>query len=272
MKPCLLLLVLSVVGAWAQCPPAPSGFQSFPAHCIGYPERGKDCAVDHHVGVGHGSCAKDLNLTACAANIAKQCHNTPDCYSFALRASGASCRPRKDDAISFQLFNIGGNASAVHNDDWLSYTMPGSPAPGPPKPPKPPSPPSPNSGIPVHSDCAVRRLALEFASEVLPESLHAMPVVFDGLELGTRCNDTRPTGSTTDHDAIDRAAGGQTSPPLANPMIFVDPNGGSDDNPGTLEKPVKTVHGGLTLLRALHLPPRSPRSLVLRAGVHSVTR
>ena len=45
-----------------------------------------------------------------------------------------------------------------------------------------------------NSDCAIRRLALHFATGLLPAGTqaHAPPLIFDGLELGTRCNDTRP--------------------------------------------------------------------------------
>ena len=258
MKPSVLLLIL--VGARAGCPKSPTGFEIFPAHCIGYPSRGKNCAVEHHVGVGHGSCAKNLTVTACVAAIATKCKSTPGCYSFSLRVSGALCTEHDHQSINFQLFNIGGNGSTVSNDDWLSFTMPNSPTP--PPPPAPPAPhPNPNpAGIPAHSDCAIRRLALEFADQILDKSLNVMPVVFDGLELGTRCNDTRPTLRG------DASGATKKSSAFANP-IFVDTKG-SDKNPGTLDKPVQTVQAGLELLRAMHLPPRTPRSLVLRSGTH----
>ena len=255
------VFLLSLVGVWADCPKSPKGFQIFPAHCIGYPSRGKNCAVEHHVGVGHGSCTENLNFTACVAAIAKKCTNTSGCVSFSLRISGADCVvPYHRQSINFQLFNIGGNASTVSNNDWLSFTMPNSPTP--PPPPAPPAPhpnPSP-AGIPANSDCAIRRLALKFADQVLDNSLNAMPVVFDGLELGARCNDTRPTLPSNTSSVAKELS------PLANP-IFVDTKG-SDDNPGTLDKPVQTVQAGLHLLRAMHLPPRTPRSLVLRSGIH----
>lgn len=117
--------------------------------------------------------------------------------------------------------------------------------------------------IPVHSDCAIRRLALEFAQQQLL-SPSFFPAVFDGLELSTRCNDTRPSI----HDSAVPSRAQISLPAQSSNTIYVDYEHGSDSNPGTLLLPVKTAAKGLDLLRRKDLAEGISKSLVLRSGVH----
>eukprot|EP01046_Picozoa_sp_COSAG06_P011810 COSAG06_NODE_679_length_13142_cov_15.143832_16_plen_443_part_00 len=189
--------------------------------------------------------------------------------------------------LRYQLFRLG-SASTVVNTEWISYAKPGK-GPLPPTPPTPSPGPTPHHGggggrgpagkIPPHSDCAIRRLALEFATGLLPPAMlsSAPPLIFDGLELGTRCNDTRPqpppppplphdtpsavaaaSASSLSNDGGSDGGGGLEQQLLASASssssssalaVFVDYAAGSDSNPGTLASPVKTAAHGLQLLR-----------------------
>jgi hypothetical protein len=87
-------------------------------------------------------------------------------------------------------------------------------------------------------------------------------VVFDGLELGTRCNSTRPAASGVYAYTQVQA---QAQAQALQAEIFVDYKQGNDANPGTLAAPVKTAAHGLALLRKV---AARGKALVLRAGVH----
>lgn len=121
----------------------------------------------------------------------------------------------------------------------------------------------PVGNIPAHSDCAIRRLALDFAKQQLPY-LSLLPAVFDGLELSSRCNDTQLSGYRTVSQSQNQILHNMQS----SSVIYVDYNNGSDSNPGTLLSPVKTISKGLNLLRNIVLTKGASKSLVLRAGVH----
>lgn len=93
----------------------------------------------------------------------------------------------------------------------------------------------------------------------------AAGAIFDGLELSTRCNDTRPRADPTVN--VERPA---RASPISDETrtVFVDFAGGSDSNPGTLASPVKTASHGLAVLRCRGLPGGANRTLVLRGGTH----
>lgn len=119
--------------------------------------------------------------------MAALCNADNECYSFSLLAPHCAQSP----PIRYQRFRLGA-ASVVENSDWVSYAKPGGMTPSPSPPPPPPSP-APGD-IPQQSDCAIRKLALSFASELLPMWISdAQGAVYDGLELGTRnCSIPRP--------------------------------------------------------------------------------
>jgi hypothetical protein len=254
------------------CPPAPTGYIAHPASCIGLHEESKSCASYPPYQILHAYCTG--TLTECTAMVGALCSNNSDCHSFAFQVKEKSgCQPATTNRQQhYQMFRLG-NASAVANNQWVAYGRPGQ-APGlpPPSPPGPrPSPPPPPSkhGIPAHSDCAVRRLALEFAESLLPSGMNGAPSIFDGLELGTRCNDTRPSNQAAVAAAEEAAVAGvdDMGGVATEAEIYVDYQGGKDTNPGTLAAPVKTAKHGLDLLRKLK--PQGPtRALVLRAGIH----
>ena len=180
----------------ASCPPVPHGYSSLPAHCIGLqsPESGQNCASSAPWQIDHGQC--NGTLAQCTEELAGRCDAIADCHSFALRSTGPECTGADPELQQwYQLFRLG-QSSAVPNPEWLAFAKPGNGSLPPAPAPKPHPPPANNplGKIPQHSDCAIRRLALEFATGLLPGAMQAVapPVIFDGLELATRCNDTRP--------------------------------------------------------------------------------
>ena len=183
----LLLLLLPAAAAGAACPPAPEGFHASPASCIGLGAHSKACASWAPYQIEHGGCTAG-SLTACVGWTAAKCEAHPDCHSFAFNSGcggGGGLLPldgARNATVWYQLFRLGMN-STVHNSEWVAYAKPGHaaglppprplpPGPHPHPPPHPPSgpPPPPGAGIPPHSDCAIRRLALEFVRS--PYALH----------------------------------------------------------------------------------------------------
>ncbi|XP_065906254.1 uncharacterized protein [Dysidea avara] len=88
--------------------------------------------------------------------------------------------------------------------------------------------------------CDIAKLAWDYASKLLPaqRNLHS---VYDALELH-KCN------TTNYRKAVETKSGRSYSP--AENEAFVDPEHGSDSNPGTVSHPVKTIDKALSILRA----------------------
>lgn len=106
-------------------------------------------------------------------------------------------------------------------------------------------------------DCAIKLLAWKYSQQLLP---HEYPLlsVFDALELGTNCNQTRPTESTNTKKIVPsvwkRSNAGVT--------FFVDAVKGSDSNPGSLIQPFQTIAHAIQQTRTF--PNTQNRTIVLR--------
>ena len=238
------------------CPTAPPTYTAAPGHCINFPgpdarsqpaQLHANCA-GAPLQLTHGFCPTNMtHLGACVGFVAGLCNAASQCHSIALEASGSTCSTAAPKGFHYQLFTLG-TGGVVANNQWIAYTKAGGPPIPPPSPPAPPAPPAPphSPPVPKESDCAIRRLALEYSASLLGLG-SPLPEVFDGLELGVRCNDTRPTAHRTTRptrtpaDAASSVGGGST--------VYVDCGKGRDANPGTLSSPVATVAAGLALLR-----------------------
>ena len=109
--------------------------------------------------------------------------------------------------------------------------------------------------IGTSQDCAMRKLAYEFAGELQPWRAPHRDV-FDALELESICGELPPPGATPrlSHDDL----------PAAASTMYVNVTGGDDSNSGTISAPLATPHAALVMLRNL----KAPRVMVLRGGVH----
>eukprot|EP01047_Picozoa_sp_COSAG01_P018062 COSAG01_NODE_970_length_12375_cov_27.268736_4_plen_656_part_00 len=116
-------------------------------------------------------------------------------------------------------------------------------------------------GVPLDFSCAYRAFAAEFASHLRPDADPTL--VFDALQLGTLCQQTRPS-------AAHRPAAAATTPSSAQPevaaVVYVAVDG-SDDAPGTRAAPKRTIAEGLAATRAL-LPAGRPRALRIGGGTY----
>jgi hypothetical protein len=137
------------------CPVAPTGFQVFPAHCVGPNPHSSDCTASGDPWqIATARCASAMNLTECVREASGRCNSEPDCHSFALEAKCGdlsntsdlsntinASRPTDADTpgLLYKLIRLGAN-STVSNPAWLAYAKPGqAPVPGPtPRAPTPP--------------------------------------------------------------------------------------------------------------------------------------
>ena len=131
----------------------------------------------------------------------------------------------------------------------------------------------------------MRQLALEFAEALLaPAGIGAGPV-FDGLQLGARCNASRAAAAAASASTapLSLSAGSKLHsprrPPTAVPSrapvttIYVDYVKGDDSSAGTEAAPVKTLLHGLALIRAGRATAQAGGGqLILRGGVHFLNR
>ena len=108
-------------------------------------------------------------------------------------------------------------------------------------------------------DCTMRRLALEYSNHLQPiDSPHV--AVYDALQLSALCGDQRPIEAQ--HRSL----------PLPSPAtgaIHVAPDG-NDQNDGTLNALLATVHEALSRVRGSYGPPDP--TIVLREGTHLLTQ
>ena len=117
-----------------------------------------------------------------------------------------------------------------------------------------PSYPATPPGVPLEFDCAWREYAYEYGQAV--NSVIAKEMLFDALNLGTLCNQTRPSAASTELLV-------QPSSPHAN-TIYVSTTG-DDRNPGTsADKAKRTVASGVLATRAL----AAPKMLSIAAGTY----
>ena len=114
------------------------------------------------------------------------------------------------------------------------------------------------SGVPASFDCAWRELALEYATRIREDSRDK---VFDALQLKTLCNASDLDRSSSKSDKV-------FPPSLPTPEegtnIFVDWSAGSDENPGTQDKPKKTIQAAVQASRQA----TKPVAILLRNGTH----
>ena len=198
------------------------------------------------------------------------------CHSFVLKTNNCS---RPPFSYEWQTYPWG-TGSAVRNTDWMAYTRPGnSPAPPHPHPPPAPPPPSRPQGADPELDCMIRRLALQRASQLLP-GRGAEAAVFDALELGVLCNDTRPASPVKalgSHHIANPHPNPNTHPnPDPNPNreneFVVDPDPGRCKPHATS---FCTVHAALAAARAANIAyPRGTsddeciKKIILKNGTH----
>jgi len=117
-------------------------------------------------------------------------------------------------------------------------------------------------GVPADFLCEWRKLAFEYSSHLRPDS---GAMVHDALELTKYCNGTVPRPSESDLPKV--------FPPKTTHVdgaLVVDGSTGDDSNPGTVEKPLKTIGAAVSLAR--HAAAGSPAKTVeVRAGTYYMT-
>ena len=91
-------------------------------------------------------------------------------------------------------------------------------------------------GVSPDIDCPLRELAWEYAKKLLPQRGQFRDA-FDALELGTLCNMSLSAGTVFQPRPFLYNVE-QKSDTLA---LFVDSTNGDDSNPGTIDKPLKTL-------------------------------
>ena len=100
--------------------------------------------------------------------------------------------------------------------------------------------------VPVDFDCGWRKLALQYAAKIQPWlDTATQRELSAALELQTLCNHTAlfPKASKVRNEAKEKAV-------KAAVQVYVDAIHGSDDNPGTLQAPLKTLHAALDASRS----------------------
>ena len=113
-------------------------------------------------------------------------------------------------------------------------------------------------------DCAIKELAWEFAKKLLPQQ-GAFQSAYDALQLEA-CNVSLSLGKryeprpflhqpTLQADAVE---------------VYVDVNGGDDSNPGTIDKPLKTLAQAVKLSRFKAVPEQQ-KIIYMRSGVYFLT-
>jgi hypothetical protein len=126
-------------------------------------------------------------------------------------------------------------------------------------------------GVPADFECAWRNLAFEYAKIIQPAMTTSQQQdVFNGLELGSLCNQTsttllsHPTISTKDVSDIEA----RIRINEAATTVYVDAINGNDSNNGAQNSPFKTLNFAVTSVRSA---PK-PATIVLRGnGVHRLS-
>lgn len=99
-------------------------------------------------------------------------------------------------------------------------------------------------------ECEWRKLALKYAGKLQPH--RDLRSTYDALQLGTMCSEP-PPGPPRPRSFRRDAGGG----------VYVDPNHGSDENPGTLSAPFKTIGHAVAAVRGSSSP-----TVTLRGGTY----
>jgi hypothetical protein len=125
-------------------------------------------------------------------------------------------------------------------------------------------------GVSRSFDCAMRKLAFEYAQAVHP-GRGSLPSVFDGLQL-SRCGVT-PAAAVAPNPVAAAAAAAAAATAATNqrpePEIFVSVNGSDGSGSGTLAAPYATPHRGVAACRrAATAVGSSACTLTLRAGTY----
>jgi hypothetical protein len=116
-------------------------------------------------------------------------------------------------------------------------------------------------GVPTDFICAYREYAAEYAARLRPD--YDQKIVFDALMLGSLCNKTYSDIARPEL-RLDSAIVQETQD--ADSTIYVAVNG-DDKNPGTQDKPMKTVGAGLVASRKL----AGPKTLSIGPGTYFLT-
>jgi hypothetical protein len=125
------------------------------------------------------------------------------------------------------------------------------------------------AGVPADFECAWRSLAFDYAKIIQPQMTSSQQQdVFNGLELGSLCNQTNnispatvSVSSTSDDEARARISDAATA-------VYVDAVNGNDSNSGSESSPFKTISFAVSFVRSA---PK-PATVVLRGnGVHRLT-
>jgi hypothetical protein len=203
----------------------------------------------------------------CVAEASRVCNDAPNCSSFGLSAAYGR-------GLAVEFYSTPWNMS-YGNAVWTLYSCSTD------QPPPSRHPPPHGGGggggtqrghghssrpaaAPPDVDCAVRKLALEYAQRLIPR---AVPDVFRGLELGAMCGVAPPPPPPP------AAALGRHH--LSGGEVVVDPRGGSDrEGDGTAVRPVATLGEALRLTRLRSPVPEAAqargcvKTIALKGGIH----
>ena len=116
-------------------------------------------------------------------------------------------------------------------------------------------------GVSPEIDCPIRELAWEYARKLLPQRGQFMEV-YDALQLGPLCNISLSSGKIFRQKPflyqVERSS--------AVFQLFVDSKNGDDSNPGTLDKPLKTLGKAVKVFK--YEEADHPGFIYLREGVY----
>ena len=110
-------------------------------------------------------------------------------------------------------------------------------------------------------DCPLRELAWEYAKFLLPQR-GRFQEAFDALELGTLCNVSLSAGAVYQPRSLSYRVDEKSNAF----ELFVDSKRGDDRNPGTIDKPLKTLHKAVEVFE--YERDNRPGIIYLREGIY----
>ena len=110
-------------------------------------------------------------------------------------------------------------------------------------------------------DCAIKELAWEYARKLQPQR-GSFSSVYDALQL-QNCNATRREEKAWAGRSFSTGYA-KTKAASADLEVYADSANGDDSNPGTIDRPVKTIQRAVELSRGV--PPGTHKVIYLRAG------